>query len=161
MGKKEVERSAKVRECLIEAGDFSWSVLGLPVLTAPSTCPSFPCLYLRAQAQNSPENVLLSYCSLCVPFYSHILPPLWPVSSSCLFAVFEKKRKEKRAVCLDICVRGKRGSSMRFILLWGRAYLWFKEDKDRKSIKEEVVKGKIWSFLSCVVEGGRSAGLLR
>lgn len=163
VGKREVEKRVKGRECLIEAGDFSWSVLGLPVLTALSTCPSFPCFYLRAEAQNSPETVLLSYCSLCVPFYSYILPPFWPLSSvisSCLFAVCEKRSLHVRAVCRYMC-QGKEWSCMRLIVLWGRGYLWFKEDRDRKSMKEEVVKGKIWSFLSCAVEGGRSAGPLR
>lgn len=100
-GKRKVEKRANGRECLIEAGDFSWSVLRLPVLTALSTCPSFPFFYLRAEAQNSPENVLLSYCSLCVPFYSYILPPFWPVRSvisSCLFIMFEETSLYRRGV---------------------------------------------------------------
>lgn len=89
------------------------------------------------------------YCSLCIPFYSHTLPPFWPVSWV-IFLLFICHVWEKAwiwVVWVYICVMEKRGSPMKLIVLWRRGYLGFKEDRDRKSMKEELVKGKIWSFL--------------
>lgn len=90
-------------------------------------CPAFLLLTLRPILFSYSATILTSAFSYIKLFICH---------------VWEKDLVGDRCVSeCYICVREKRGLSVRLIVLWGRGYLWSKEDSDWMSMKEEGVLG--------------------